>query len=127
MRGEQKAASLISLEPHLVVLDQERLTFPLQVRYFQAGDRFWPLGAPGPRKLQDFLVDAKIPRWLRPHLPLVASGGQIVWVAGLRPAEPVKVTAASRTLLSLELSPTRPDTRRLWDMLLACRGGLSPT
>ena len=65
MRGEKKASSLIPLEPHLVILDQEKLAFPLQVRYFQAGDRFWPLGAPGPRKLQDFLVDAKIPRWLR--------------------------------------------------------------
>ncbi|MFI5354274.1 MAG: tRNA lysidine(34) synthetase TilS [Desulfobaccales bacterium] len=110
----------ISPEPHVAVLDQEKLTFPLQVRYFQAGDRFWPLGAAGPRKLQDFLVDAKIPRWLRPHIPLVASGGQIVWVAGVRPAEPVKVTEASRTLLAIDLSPTRPETRRLWDLLLAC-------
>jgi tRNA(Ile)-lysidine synthase len=120
------AGGVISLEPHLAVLDQEKLTFPLQVRYFQAGDRFWPLGAAGPRKLQDFLVDAKIPRWLRPHLPLVASGGQIVWVAGVRPAEPAKITGASRTRLSIELTPTRPETRRLWDLLLACRGGLSP-
>ncbi len=109
-------------EPHVAVLDQEKLTFPLQVRYLQAGDRFWPLGAPGPRKLQDFLVDAKIPRWLRPHLPLVLGGGRIVWVAGLRPADPVKVTEASRNLLSLELRPTRPETRRLWELLLACRG-----
>ena len=72
-------------------------------------------------------MTAKIPRWLRPHLPLVLSRGQIVWVAGVRPAYPVKVTEASRNLLSLELSPTRPETRRLWDLLLACRGGLSPT
>ena len=112
---------LIPLEPHLAVLAQERLTFPLQARYFQAGDRFWPLGAAGPRKLQDFLVDAKIPRWLRPHIPLVESGGQIVWVAGLRPAEPVKVTAASRRLLVLDLTPTRSATQRLWDLLLAWR------
>ena len=53
-------------------------------------------------------MDAKIPRWLRPHIPLVVSGGQIVWVAGLRPAEPVKVTEASRTLLTLEISPQPP-------------------
>ena len=115
------AGGLSPLEPHLAVLDQERLTFPLEVRCFRAGDRFWPLGAPGPKKLQDFLVDAKMPRWLRPHIPLVISAGQIVWVAGLRPAEPVKVTEASRTLLTLELRPTSPETRRIWEMLLACR------
>ena len=92
MGGRSQPRASVPLEPHLAVLDQEKLTFPLQVRYFQAGDRFWPLGAAGPRKLQDFLVDAKIPRWLRPHLPLVTSGGRIVWVAGVRPADPVKVT-----------------------------------
>jgi len=115
------AGGVISLGPQVAVLDQDRLNFPLEVRYFKAGDRFWPLGSPGPKKLQDFLVDAKIPRWLRPHIPLVTSAGQIVWVAGLRPADPVKVTGASRTLLTLEISPHTPDTRRIWEMLLACR------
>jgi len=118
----RQAGGFVSLESHVAVLDGERLTFPLEVRYYRAGDRFWPLGAPGPKKLQDFLVDAKVPRWLRPHIPLVISGGQIVWVAGVRPAEPVKVTEASRTLLTLEFRPTRPETRRIWEMLLACRG-----
>jgi hypothetical protein len=51
----------------------------------------------------------------------VLSRGQIVWVAGVRPAEPAKITDASRTRLSIELTPTRPETRRLWEMLLACR------
>lgn len=115
------AGGVIPLGPQVAVLDQERLNFPLEVRYFTAGDRFWPLGATGPKKLQDFLVDAKIPRWLRPHIPLVVSAGQIVWVAGLRPAEPVKVTESSRTLLTLEISPHTPDTRRIWELLLACR------
>jgi tRNA(Ile)-lysidine synthase len=111
----------ISAEPHVAVFDQEQLAFPLQVRYFQAGDRFWPLGAPGPRKLQDFMVDAKIPRWLRPYIPLVVSRGRVIWVAGVRPAEPVKLTEASRSRLTIELTPTRPETQRLWDLLLACR------
>jgi len=116
------AGGLAPLEPHLALLDQERLTFPLEVRCFRVGDRFWPLGAPGSKKLQDFLVDARMPRWLRPHIPLVISAGQIVWVAGLRPAEPVKVTEASRTLLTLEVQPTQPSTRRIREIILACRG-----
>jgi tRNA(Ile)-lysidine synthase len=103
-----------------VALNRERLIWPLVVRYFQAGDRFWPLGAPGPRKLQDFLVDCKIPRWLRPHIPLVVSGGQIVWVAGLRTAEPLKVSAAGDAILTLAVSPTRPESRRLWEVILDC-------
>ena len=107
--------------PQAAALNRERLIWPLQVRYFRAGDRFWPLGAPGPRKLQDFLVDCKIPRWLRPHIPLVVSGGQIVWVAGLRTAEPLKVGSAGGAVLTLAVSPTRPETRRLWEVILDCR------
>lgn len=111
-------------EPHLAWLDQEQMAWPLQVRYYQPGDRFWPQGAAGAKKLQDFLVDAKIPRWLRPHLPLLVSGNRIVWVAGLRVAADAQLTAASRGLLEIELSPGGPDTRRIWEMLLACRQGI---
>ncbi|MDP3182721.1 MAG: tRNA lysidine(34) synthetase TilS [Desulfobaccales bacterium] len=103
--------------PHFAWLDQDRLTFPLEVRYFRPGDRFWPLGSPGPKKLQDFLVDSKIPRWLRPYLPLITSAGRIVWVVGLRVAEPVKLTPSSRTVLEINATPNHATTRRLWEIL----------
>jgi tRNA(Ile)-lysidine synthase len=104
-------------------LDRDCVNFPLEIRYFQPGDRFWPTGAPGARKLQDFLVDQKIPRWLRPHVPLVISQGQIIWVPGLRLAEPVKLTPGTRTLLEMQISPDNPHTRRIWEMLRICGQG----
>ncbi len=108
--------------PHTAWLDADRLSFPLEVRYFRPGDRFWPLGAPGPKKLQDFLVDRKIPRWLRPYLPLITSAGRIVWVVGLRVAEPVKLTPSSRTVLQINAIPNHATTGRLWDILQKVRG-----
>ena len=107
---------------HTVWLDAARVTFPLEMRYFRPGDRFWPLGAPGPKKLQDFLVNSKIPRWLRPHIPLVASAGEIIWVPGRRLAEPVKLTPATKTALELKISPHTPYTNRIWKTLLAWQG-----
>ncbi len=114
----------LPLEPNVAWLDLDHVSFPLQVRFFQPGDRFRPQGASGSRKLQDFLVDNKIPRWLRPYLPLVVSRDRIVWVAGLRVAEDAKLTAASRNILEITLTPGNPDTRRIWEMLLACRRGI---
>ncbi len=105
--------------PGTVCLDGEQVRMPLSIRYFQPGDRFWPHGGPGTRKLQDFWVDNKIPRWLRPHIPLVLSDGQIIWVMGLRLAEPVKVTPTTKEVLSLKVLPTNPYTARVWEMLLA--------
>lgn len=107
--------------PQAACLDQERVTFPLKVRYFQPADRFWPQGAPGPKKLQDFLINCKIPRWLRPHLPLVESAGHIVWVPGLRVAEPVKLTSLTRRILEVKVSPQNAATRRVWKMLLSLK------
>jgi len=112
-------------EAQIAWMDLDRVHFPLEVRYFQPGDRFRPAGAAGSRKLQDFLVDRKIPRWLRPYIPLVLSRGEIIWVAGLSLAEEVKLTAGSRNLLELEISSAGVGTGRIWEMLQACRKSIT--
>jgi tRNA(Ile)-lysidine synthase len=60
------------------------LELPLEVRAPAPGDRFKPLGSAGTQKLTDFFIDRKLPRSARKHCVLVLSGGQIVWVAGMR-------------------------------------------
>ena len=74
---------------------------PLTIRFPRPGDRFQPLGAGGSQKLQDFFVNCKVPRALRPYVPLVLSGGRIVWVVGHRIAEPFKVREGTRRVLEL--------------------------
>jgi len=44
-------------------------------------------GMAAPKKLQDFLVDAHVPRPQRDSLPLFESERGVVWVGGLRIAE----------------------------------------
>ncbi len=84
------------------LMDYQRLQFPLRLRTARAGDRFQPLGMKGVKKLQDFFVDAKIPRAYRPVIPLLLSGDQIIWVVGHRVAESVKITSQTRRLLRME-------------------------
>jgi len=103
-------------------LDKNQVSFPLGLRPVQPGDRFRPAGAQGTKKIQDFLVDAKIPRWLRPHLPLVTSCGEIIWVPGLRVAEPVRLTPQSSGVLELTISPATAATARIWELILAFAG-----
>lgn len=45
------------------------------------GDYFYPPG--GGKKLKDYMIDRKIPRWLREQYPVFRSAGDIFWVAGL--------------------------------------------
>lgn len=69
---------------------------PLVVRSRRDGDRFQPAGMGGrSKKLQDFLVDLKIPAPERDHVPIVTCGEQIIWVAGLRMDERFTVKAVN--------------------------------
>jgi len=74
----------------------------LFVRRRQLGDRFNPLGMDLPKKLQDFMVDSKIPSSWRDRIPLVCSPEQIIWVVGWRIDHKVRVTEATKEVLSLE-------------------------
>ena len=76
----------------------------LFVRRRRPGDRFQPLGMAQARKLQDFMVDAKVPREERDQVPVVATDDKIVWLAGLRIAEWAKVTPQTETTLRLRFA-----------------------
>ncbi len=70
------------------LFDADRLSEPLTIRTWQAGDRFCPLGMRGrSKKLQDFFTDLKVGRLERAHIPLLVSPEGIVWVVGLRQDE----------------------------------------
>ena len=60
---------------------------PLWVRYRNPGDIFQPSGMNNSKKLQDFMVDSKIPRQDRDSIPLIVSNKGIAAVVGWRIAE----------------------------------------
>ena len=74
----------------------------LTVRARRRGDRFQPLGMESPKKLQDFMVDAKIPRAWRDNVPIVCSPQHILWVVGWRIDHRARVTASTKHVLCLE-------------------------
>jgi len=56
----------------------------LWIRGWKAGDRMIPFGMTGSRKIQDILVDAKIPRAERGRVLVVECDGEIIWIPGYR-------------------------------------------
>ncbi|MEX2661495.1 MAG: tRNA lysidine(34) synthetase TilS [Vicinamibacterales bacterium] len=77
---------------------------PLAVRSRKPGDRFQPPGLGGrSKKLQDYLVDRKVPRADRDFLPLVVdSDDRIVWVVGHGVAEGFRAPAPSPGVILLK-------------------------
>lgn len=85
--------------------DLERLGSELLVRTRKPGDRMRPLGLGGSRKLQDILVDAKIPRAMRDQIPVIENGAHIVWLVGVAADERVAPTAQSARFAHVRYAP----------------------
>ncbi|HEU0022979.1 MAG TPA: tRNA lysidine(34) synthetase TilS [Thermoleophilaceae bacterium] len=73
----------LSGEPGEAAVSAAAVGERLVVRSWQEGDRLRPVGLGGTKTLQDLFTDQKVPRGLRTQLPVVESGGEIVWVAGV--------------------------------------------
>ena len=76
---------------HKVWISHDPSVKTMSVRPRQSGDRFQPKGMAREKKLQDFMVDMKIPRRWRDRTPVVVKNHRgvpkIVWVVGWRIAD----------------------------------------
>jgi tRNA(Ile)-lysidine synthase len=96
-----------SKNPMVGLFDLDAIGTKLDVRPRRVGDRFQPLGMSVEKSVKDFFIDAKVPRTWRPRVPIVVNPGQVVWVAGYRLDDRVKVTPSTRRVLRLEFTQTK--------------------
>ncbi len=74
------------------------------VRSRKNGDFLFPEGLDGRKKVQDLLVDAKIPREDRDSIPILTTAdGRIVWVLGLRRDRSLMADDSSTGVLCLDV------------------------
>jgi tRNA(Ile)-lysidine synthase len=109
--GRALEAVVVAAADYTVPRERDRVAFDaaglpprLVVRPRRRGDRFRPFGG-GDRRLKSFLIDAKVPRWDRDRLPLVDSGRDIVWVAGVRRGAAAPITSRTGSVVELRLVP----------------------
>lgn len=69
---------------NIAIFDADKLKFPLKVRYRQEGDKIFPKGMNGSKKLSDIFSDEKVERHLRDSIPVIEKDGNILFVCGLR-------------------------------------------
>ncbi len=89
-------------------VDFDAVQPPLVVRKRRSGDRFCPLGAPGSKKLSDFLIDAKVDPKERDRVAVLCDHFGPIWVIGHRIDDRVKMTALTRRILHLRARPLGP-------------------
>lgn len=92
----------ISKKPTIAHLDYDKLKFPLKLRKRQKGDYFYPLGMTGKKLLSNFFIDSKISVPDKDKTWLLISDEQIVWVIGYRIDNRYKITANTKTIITIE-------------------------
>lgn len=71
------------LSRDVAYVDLDSLTDPLVVRPWRHGDRMQLLGTDGTKLVSDLLTDARVAVWKRNAVPVVLSGNEVLWVAGV--------------------------------------------
>jgi tRNA(Ile)-lysidine synthase len=96
-----------SADDHHVAVEAAALRLPLAIRRRRPGDALRPLGLGGRKKVQDIMVDRKIPRAERDAIPLVVDAAdRIVWVVGHALAEDFRITDATTGVVILTARAT---------------------
>lgn len=100
--SESERPVSFSTEKSIAWIDGDKLKFPLEIRTWQHGDRFQPLGMKGTKKVSDYLTDQKIPLNDKASCKVLISSGKIAWVLGECLSDHFKITEFSKKVVKLE-------------------------
>ncbi len=102
MSRERHAELVQTTKNNEILVDGERLVFPLRIRQWQNGDYFYPFGMRGKKKLSKFFKDEKYSLIDKETTWILCSGHEIVWVIGKRMDDRFKVTENTKKIIQLK-------------------------
>lgn len=85
-----------------ILVDSEKLVFPLTLRKWQEGDYFYPFGMQGKKKLSKFFKDEKYSLIDKENVWILCSGDAILWVVGKRMDDRFKVTENTQKIIQID-------------------------
>lgn len=97
-----ESAPEVTGDPFTGVFDMGALGFPIEVRSYDGAMRFEPLGMKGHKTLKSFFIDCKVPRFLRPLIPIFVSRDEVMWIGGMRVSEKFKYQGGQALTIRLK-------------------------
>ena len=87
---------------NIAFMDGAKLSGGFTVRTRRPGDRFRPVNSAWRMKLKDFFISRRVDEKIRDSLPLVLSGGEIVFIPGFLVSDEVKLTEKTEKVVIIE-------------------------
>ncbi len=85
-----------------LIVDSDKVIFPLILRSYLPGERFQPFGGSGTKKIARYLNDKKVAAKTRASIPVLLTSGNIIALPGLEIDHNFRITDATQTILSIE-------------------------
>ena len=87
----------------LVKFDADKLnSAKIYCRSRKDGDRMSVWGMKGSKKVKNILIDAKVPAYERNRIPVIVSGEEIIWLAGIQRSNCAPVTAETTNVFYMQ-------------------------
>ena len=87
-----------------IFVDEDKLSFPLQIRKWHEGDFFQPFGMHGQtKKVSKLFKDEKLSLFEKESTWLLCSNQEIVWVIGIRADERFKIEKSTKNIINISL------------------------
>ena len=97
--------------PLSACIDSDKISFPLIIRKWEAGDYFYPLGMKQTKKLSDYFIDNKYSGIEKKNARILESDSKIVWIIGDRIDNRFRITRSSKYALILNAITSRLRTK----------------
>ena len=88
--------------------DSDRIRGPLTIRRRKPGDKFWPLGLGGEKKIGKFLTAKRLGSELRDEIIVVSDSEKIIWLGPLRPSELTKISDQTSEIVEIRANRAPP-------------------
>ena len=85
-------------------LDLNKIKFPLKIRNWKKGDSFKPLGMKKNKKVSDFLIDKKVPNYIKIFQCVILSDNNIVWLIDHQIHDEYKVTNKTKKVFNISVN-----------------------
>lgn len=90
-------------DPFTAYFDYEKLTFPIELRYRQNGDKFQPFGKNETKKLSDYFIDNKLNVNDKDKIRIMCSNQNIIWICGMRADNRLRVSNKTERILKMTM------------------------
>ena len=93
--------AIINKDPKQEYISADGISSIFQIRNWQNGDRFFPIGMKGTKKVSDYLNDIKMDPFKKQDQLVLINNSKIVWIIGKRLDDRFKITSATKKVLKL--------------------------